>query len=58
MDNQELKQDCQEVRGNLKELYEEVRSKKINLKRATALIYCASNILRSIATELMVNKEH
>jgi len=52
----ELRKDCQEVRGNLKSIFKKVDEKKINLRRANTLIYCASNIIRTIVCEMEVNK--
>ena len=52
----DLKVECKEVRDNLKSIFKKVENKEINLRKANTLIYCASNIIRTIACEININK--
>lgn len=52
----ELKRDLCNVRNELIVLLKKIKKKKVSLRKANTMIYCCSNITRTICAEMELNK--
>lgn len=57
-ESDELSADLKQVRTELKELLPDIKNKKVSLKKANTIIYCCSNITRTIVTEIYLNNSN
>lgn len=53
-----LSEDLTTVRSELKKLLPEIKDRTIALDRANTIIYCCSNITRTVIAEIMLNKSY
>lgn len=53
----ELKKDLKNVRSNLNILLQKINNNKVSLQKANTIIYCCSNITRTIVAEIFLNKK-
>lgn len=56
LEQDELSTDLKLVRTELKTVLSDIKEKKTSLKKANTVIYCCSNITRSIVAEIMLYK--
>lgn len=53
----ELNSDLKMVRNELKTLLPKINNNKVSLQKANTIIYCCSNITRTIIAEIFLNKK-